>query len=58
MEPGDQAPRLTYFRSVDVLTGTVDIHTDSNRMLLPFRRKRKITSTLTFLGGCFAATDI
>ena len=23
-----------------------------------FIRKRKIASTLTFLGGCFAATDI
>ena len=23
-----------------------------------FKRKRKIASTLTFLGGCFAATDI
>ena len=24
----------------------------------PNKRKRKIASTLTFLGGCFAATDI
>ena len=25
---------------------------------LVIERKRKIASTLTFLGGCFAATDI
>lgn len=30
MEPGDQVPRPTYFRSADVPTGTLDIHTDSS----------------------------
>ena len=34
-----------------------DLYT-SDEEQLQFIRKRKIASTLTFLGGCFAATNI
>ena len=31
---------------------------DFHLIMLELKGKRKIASTLTFLGGCFAATDI
>jgi len=44
------APHRKLERARDTIIGSVEIG-----LIL---RKRKIASTLTFLGGCFAATNI
>ena len=43
-----------YIRIIYILIG-IDVNVKSSA---PHKCKRKIASTLTFLGGCFAATDI
>ena len=49
------------FKKVYLATGFTDLRRgiDGLARIIRFQfRKRKIASTLTFLGGCFAATDI
>ena len=60
--PGSSLPIRNFLLSflAYLINFPASVATDETRLStkVSFLRKRKIASTLTFLGGCFAATDI
>lgn len=53
------AIRAFYHHQVDKSDGNYNIDEMASKTALkPYEGKRQIASTLTFLGGCFAATSI